>query len=75
MADPGSEDAYHFFFRRMIPLHFMEPVDGWPPYRVAVSRLDELLPNRDPGLDVVCNGILTRAPFVYPAERLGIHDG
>jgi hypothetical protein len=33
-----------------------------------------LLPGRDPGLDVLSDGILNGAPFIYPAERLGIHD-
>jgi hypothetical protein len=66
--------AYHFFFRRMIPLAFMEPVPGWPPYRVGISRLDELLPGRDPGLDLICDGILAGSPFMYPAEKLGVHD-
>lgn len=66
--------AYHFFFRRMIPLPFMEPVPQWPPYRVAITRLDDLLPGVHPGLDVICNGILSGAPFVYPAETLGVED-
>lgn len=66
--------AYHFFFRRMIPLGFMEPVAGWPPYRIAIGALDELLPGRDPGLDVICEGVLSGAPFVYPAESLGLRD-
>jgi hypothetical protein len=66
--------AYHFFFRRMIPLSFMEPTAGWPPYRIAVDRLDELLPGADPGLDVICEGILSGSPFVYPAERIGVPD-
>lgn len=66
--------AYHFFFRRMIPLQFMTPVPQKPPYKVDISNLDELLPGRDPGLDIICDGILSGSPFVYPAERLGI-DG
>ena len=28
-------------------------------------------PERAPGLDVICDGILRGTPFVYPAERLG----
>lgn len=66
--------AYHFFFRRMIPMSFMEPVSQWPPYRVAISILDDLLPGADAGLDVICNGILSGSPFIYPAETLGIRD-
>jgi hypothetical protein len=62
--------AYHFFFRRMIPLAPMEPAPGNPPYRVAVRGLDALAPGADPGLDVVCDGILDGREFVYPAEQL-----
>lgn len=61
--------AYHFFFRRMIPLPFMEATGGWPPYRPRVTGLADLRPGAHAGLDTICNGILNRAPFVYPAER------
>ncbi len=62
--------AYHFFFRRMIPLPFMEPRQGGSaPFGVKLTGLQELLPGRYPGLDVICDGILSRAPFVYPAEQ------
>jgi hypothetical protein len=66
--------AYHFFFRRMIPLPFLKPAAGWPPYRVFIDRLADLLPGKHPGLDVLCDGILEGTPFVYPAERFGVHD-
>ena len=64
--------AYHFFFRRMIPMQFMEPVPGKPPYKINITSLDELLPGVDPGLDIICEGILSGSPFIYPAETLGI---
>ena len=64
--------AYHFFFRRMIPMQFMEPVPGKPPYKIDITSLDELLPGVDPGLDIICDGILSGSPFIYPAEKLGI---
>jgi len=60
--------AYHFFFRRMIPVKCVEPVPGWPPYRIALTGLDDMLPARDPGLDTICDGILHATDFVYPAE-------
>jgi hypothetical protein len=66
--------AYHFFFRRMIPLPFLQPVEGWPPYVVSLRSLDELRPGVHPGLDVICDGILRGTPFSYPAERFGVHD-
>jgi len=67
--------AYHFFFRRMVPVPCIVPTGAVPPYRVALDRLDDLLPGKQPGLDVLCDGILTGSPFVYPAETLGLLDG
>ncbi len=67
--------AYHFFFRRMIPLPMLSPVErAWPPFMLDVDNLDALLPGRCAGLDIVCDGILGGTPFVYPAEHLGVHD-
>ncbi len=63
--------AYHIFFRRMIPIEFMEATAGDPPYRPAVGSLAELEPGSSRGLDVVCDGILTGTSFCYPAEELG----
>jgi len=62
--------AYHFFFRRMIPIAVMEPRKGWPPYRVHFETLEPLQPGGDPGLDIICRGILEGTPFIYPAEGL-----
>jgi hypothetical protein len=61
--------AFHFFFRRMIPIAGMEPTGTFPPSRVRLHSLDELRPERDAGLDVICSGILNHAPFIYPAEE------
>ena len=67
--------AYHFFFRRMVPLPFLTPKeDQWPPFVVKLDSVDELGPGVWPGLDVLCDGILKGTPFVYPAEHLGVHD-
>ena len=64
--------AYHFFFRRMIPVRAVVPATGlmsqFVKYRLDVERLDALLPGADSGLDVICDGILTGRPFVYRAE-------
>jgi hypothetical protein len=62
--------AYHFFFRRMIPLFFMTPQPGyWPPYRLELKGLEDLMPGKNCGLDVICDGILTGSEFIYPAEK------
>jgi hypothetical protein len=56
--------AYHFFFNRMIPLPFIEPKAGYPIYRLKLDKLGQLLPGHSPGLDTICDGILTGTPFV-----------
>jgi hypothetical protein len=56
--------AYHFFFNRMIPLPFIEPNAGYPIYKLKLTRLQQLLPGESRGLDTICDGILTRTPFV-----------
>lgn len=70
--DRARRYAYHFFFRRMIPLEGIAPASGviarQVKYRVGVETIDELKPGHDPGLDVICEGILTGKPFTFPAE-------
>jgi hypothetical protein len=57
--------AYHFFFRRMIPLEFMEPVAGNPPFRIRIESIEDFLPGRHRGLDLICDGILNGTDFVF----------
>ena len=57
--------AYHFFFRRMIPLEFMEPTNGNPPFRINIKSIEDLLPGRSPGLDLICDGILNGTDFIF----------
>ena len=56
--------AYHFFFNRMIPLPFIQPKAGYPIYNVKLDTLKALLPGASQGLDIICDGILGRRPFV-----------
>jgi hypothetical protein len=60
--------AFHFFFRRMIPLEFMLPSKEDVPYRVSLRSFRELAPGRSRGLDVICDGVLRNLPFTFPAE-------
>lgn len=55
--------AYHFFFKRMLPLPFIEPKAGYPIYQVRLDSLDPIRPGATPGLDVMCDGILRGTPF------------
>jgi hypothetical protein len=61
--------AYHFFFRRMIPIDCLEPTGADPPYAVRIRGLDDLRPGRQRGLDVIADGILDGTPFIYRAEE------
>ncbi len=60
--------AYHFFFRRMIPLKFMVKIENPPTFNLDISSIFELAPNKCIGLDVICDGILKAKEFIYPAE-------
>ncbi|MEQ1855567.1 MAG: capsule biosynthesis protein [Longimicrobiales bacterium] len=64
--------AYHFFFRRMIPVLAMQPAKGNPPYRANVQGMHDLEPGSCPGLDVICRGILEGSEFIYPAEQMPV---
>lgn len=61
--------AFHFFYRRMIPLQCMGKTGAWPPYKPTVRSLKGLLPGADVGLDIICDGITQGTEFIYPAER------
>jgi hypothetical protein len=61
----AKQYAYHFFFRRMIPLEFMEPTGSNPPFKLDIRGLQDLMPGHSKGLDVICAGILDGSDFNY----------
>ncbi len=66
--------AYHFFFRRAIPVKNLRNSSSGlrgVPYEINVTSLSELLPGKDPGLDVICEGILNNSPFIFQPESAG----
>ncbi len=62
--------AYHFFFRRMIPVDFMAKSEGLPALKPDVQDVVPLLPGNNAGLDLICSGILTGSEFVHRDEEL-----
>ncbi|WP_213272843.1 capsule biosynthesis protein [Hyphomonas sp.] len=72
-AEPDRERAllyaYHFFFRRMIPLPFLEPNGTGAMFDVGVRSVMDLSRGRFGGLDTITKGILEGTPFIYEAER------
>lgn len=67
-TERAKKYAFHFFFRRFVPINFMEPSADGVPYKVNIKDLGDLMPGRDGGLDVVCSGILEGSEFIFPAE-------
>lgn len=61
--------AYHFFFRRMIPLEFLKPTGGQPPFTINVHSFKDLMPGNSLGLDIICDGVLKGEDFIYPSEQ------
>ncbi len=61
--------AFHFFFRRMIPVNLFTPLKGWPLYLLNCKDLENLKPGTSVGLDTICDGILEQTPFIYPYEK------
>jgi hypothetical protein len=59
--------AYHFFFRRMIPIQWCQKADNQAGFEFHLD-VDDLLRGRDKGVDTICDGILEGKPFIYPAE-------
>lgn len=68
-VDRGLKYAFHFFFRRMIPIKCFESSNAWPPYKLDINALEDLMPGKDEGLDLICNGIIDGSPFIYKAEE------
>lgn len=65
MVDRALKYAHHFFFRRMIPVGCFEQGPGWPPFEFSGRSFDDIREGVDPGLDCICEGILSGAPFVF----------
>jgi capsular polysaccharide biosynthesis protein len=67
--------AYHFFFRRMIPVDCIEQLHGKKSlFQINAKSLDDLRPGRSRGLDIICDGILKGSDFIYPAEEFASEE-
>ncbi len=58
--------AYHFFFRRMIELPFLQEV-ATTTFDVQLDHLSDMAPGKQGGLDAIVDGILHGTPFVHDA--------
>ena len=62
--------AYHFFFRRMVPVEVIQPVGGYYSFLVDIQNLSDLRPKKNAGLDTICNGILAGEEFIYEGDQI-----
>lgn len=67
--------AYHYFFRRLIPLPFLQQGSGRSLFKLAIGGIEDLARGRYPGLDVICDGIMHGTDFIFPAESYSGHVG
>ncbi len=74
VVDQARKYAYHFFFRRMMPLPFLEKVASNLFFTPNIATADDLAQGQSQALDILCDAVLEGRPFIYPAERLGVHD-
>ncbi len=66
-VEKARKYAFHFFFRRMIPLEFVNP-EQKTLFKIQLSKLQDLMHGNSKGLDIICDGILKGSDFIYPAE-------
>jgi len=74
VVEQAQRYAYHFFFRRMMPLPFLEKVNSNLFFTPKIASADDLAEGASEALDILCEAVLDGRPFIYPAERLGVHD-
>jgi hypothetical protein len=61
--------AYHFFFRRMIPMPGLRRTRmPGVPYEIAPLDIGLFAQGASAALDCVCNGLLKGAPFVFEVD-------
>jgi hypothetical protein len=65
-TDRAQKYAYHFFFRRMIPLPGLRRAQ-FPgvPYEIAPQSIAGFAKGASAALDCVCDGLLKGTPFVH----------
>jgi hypothetical protein len=58
--------AFHFFFRRMIPLTFIKAKkNNIAPFQIDIKDISELEQSKNRALDIICEGIINGSPFIY----------
>jgi len=57
--------AYHFFFRRTITAVSLDSVkNGWPPFKISDKSFENLINNKDKGLEFISKCIINNDKFI-----------
>ena len=62
--------AFHFFYRRMIPIELIKDDDKPIITKFNAKSLADISVGKSLGLDIICNGIINGDDFIYPAEDM-----
>lgn len=62
--------AFHFFFRRCIPIDALDAEGGWPLFALRPDAAARAKPGADAGLDAICAGVMNGDPFETPPSLL-----
>ena len=66
--------AYHFFFRRMVPVEVIQPTDDSYSFLININNFSDLMPGKNAGLDTICTGILTGEDFIYEGDAIHLPE-
>ena len=62
--------AYHFFFRRSIPISSItHKPHAWPPFTLDKNGFKKILNGSDLGMEQICNSIINKKPFIFEDEK------
>ena len=68
-AERARQYAFHYFYRRAIPVSVLKPGKMYHCDIELARGLDSLAPGGDPGLELICHGILNHSEFIYRYEE------
>ncbi len=63
--EKAKKYAYHYFFRRTMQVSSLDSIQGaWPPFKVSKKSLENLIDNKDKGLQAISRCIINNDKFI-----------
>ena len=58
--------AYHYFFRRTIQIDSLDSkANSWPPFKISLNSLENIIEDKDRGLKLLSEKILNNKKFIF----------